>query len=209
VIPGLGLMMTVYYIAFIGFGLYKYMGVVPQTILLGLKIGTGFYLLLTDISASFYLPNQPKEANIFVQSNFIFSHYNKINPTEVICLLFLTILLWKLLQRRPKYPWFFVTVILGICLSSLLTRYLGTKLIRDHIKFHKASDNLLGFNFMDPGEVLKLLLEPYFYIYSFGLFAVTVMETSVTMQIAEDETTKPNNHLLEHFGLGLTNFVFS
>lgn len=83
--------------------------------------------------------------------------------------------------------------------------HLGLRLVKDNITFHKNYDNFIGVNLPNFASMGDYFTDSYFYVITFGLFCITVIEVVLTMRVAEETTNQKSNEYMEYLGTSITN----
>lgn len=194
---------------------HKSLKSVPACVLYGLQMCTAFSMISREISHSLGLPPNPKgNRDLVTVGMHVAENYKKINLVVILLFTISTIALVILMKWKKKYMWhtlfFVIFLIIGLLNASRFS-ILDYKLLGQdwgvnghfHDHFVRYFKDKLKFEF----SFVRVVTEPGFVINSIALALVTLLETSVLLQLVEFHCKVHLDHRAEFLGVGVANII--
>lgn len=214
-VPATTCMAGLIYLMLYAVKFHKALKSTPACVLYGLQVCTAFGLIAHEITHSLGLPPNPQgNRDLITVGRHVVNHYREVNVFVMLMFAVSTLALVLLMKWRPRYPWhvgFFVLFFAAGILNASKLNILDHKLLGEdwgvdghfHDHFIKYIQKKLQFKF----TMARILTEPGFIINSAALAIVTLLETSVLMQLVEFHFKVHPDYKVEYLGVGISNII--
>ncbi len=182
----------------------KYIIFIPSSVVHGFTLGVAFIIALGQLDNILGLNNIVKDENILVNSYNSLLHFSDIKPLNVIVfsISILFIIFWN--KKHPTLPGAIIVAALGIVIVYLLNYFDSpfqmTTLVDKYPNIHA---NIFENNFANYS--ISMFFQKKIWLVSFAVAIISILETLLSAQIAQNMTKVSFNRKKEVLGLAIAN----
>lgn len=196
------------------FNLFRVIKYIPFFIFEGVKIGTGFLLIFTEVYSLIGIKSKGSDVNLLNFLSDLKKNSDHIKVGELLVCLILGFISFLFQKKFKQFPWAAVIFSGGIIYGYFMneteqTNPFRVKLLRDlaQSEFEQNKSSLFDFDKDFIPAAFRGIRHPMIFINAIGLVIMILFEVCISIAINEDHFEKKVKRKQEFFGVTVANCV--